>query len=399
LHLAITDTAGIVRHTKVRIGDGEMRVVAPVVLDLDGDGVELVAAARSTVAFDFAGDGGKSRTGWVGADDALLVLDRNQNGIIDSGLEISFTSDLAGAKSDLEGLRAYDTNGDGRFDANDAQFSRFQLWRDANQDGVSQQDELATLAERGIASIDLSITRTGAPVEGAEDNVLYGTSTYARTDGAIGAVGDVFLAYREIEVEVVEASGPFGTTFAPNNAGLAQILTNQTPASATGDLRWRHTSDSRLADGQLRRRKSLSDLLEEAARREAFERRQREFLDVPEARRRFYPDDANSAPPIISRRRPGRDPTRRSPIARQIENFLDRRTRPPAVPDLEVGAPVGAAVGSALRRGLGVADRRVLAMVDAMAAFEPGSAADLGQRVARDPRVAALLTSLPDVRQ
>ncbi len=58
------------------------------------------------------GDGVRDKTGWVGADDGLLALDRNGNGTIDDIGEISFVDDAEGALSDLEGLQAYDTDGD-----------------------------------------------------------------------------------------------------------------------------------------------------------------------------------------------------------------------------------------------------------------------------------------------
>ncbi len=63
----------------------------------------------------------------------MLALDRNGDGKIDSGAEISFTQDVVGAKYDLEGLGAYDTNANGFFDTGDARFSDFRIWQDTNQ--------------------------------------------------------------------------------------------------------------------------------------------------------------------------------------------------------------------------------------------------------------------------
>ena len=56
----------------------------PLALDLDGDGIET-RGADGTVLFDHNGDGMRTGTGWVRSDDALLVLDRNGNGTIDTG--------------------------------------------------------------------------------------------------------------------------------------------------------------------------------------------------------------------------------------------------------------------------------------------------------------------------
>jgi len=168
--------------------------ILPIVLDLDGDGVELVDFEGSTVTFDMDRDGIADRTGWVAADDGMLVLDRNGNGIIDDSREISFASDDENAITDLEGLRAWDTNRDGILDAGDEEFSRFQIWRDLNQDGISDVGELFSLTELGISGINLTLNLTGDELVG-DRNVLYATSEFFRTDGTTGIVGDVSLAF------------------------------------------------------------------------------------------------------------------------------------------------------------------------------------------------------------
>ncbi|MWZ80388.1 hypothetical protein FNC36_08105, partial [Francisella tularensis] len=55
-------------------------------LDLDGDGIETVSADGS-VLFDSNADGVKRGTGWVGADDGLLVRDIDGSRTIDNGKE------------------------------------------------------------------------------------------------------------------------------------------------------------------------------------------------------------------------------------------------------------------------------------------------------------------------
>ncbi|MGH8429724.1 MAG: cadherin repeat domain-containing protein, partial [Solimonas sp.] len=203
------DTAGIMSAPLTLRIQGDPVMVAPIVLDLDGDGLELISIADSSVDFDMGDVGVRQRTGWVGADDGLLVFDRNGNGTIDDGSEIAFSEDLDFALSDLEGLRAYDTNEDGMFSAADAEFASFAVWGDVNQDGVSQASELSTLAELGIESINLTISLTGQSVAGAADNVIYGTTNFTRADGTIGTVGDVYLAYQNwtMTVEAAEGSG------------------------------------------------------------------------------------------------------------------------------------------------------------------------------------------------
>ncbi|MDR1349322.1 MAG: hypothetical protein LBJ59_00820 [Zoogloeaceae bacterium] len=60
------------------------KLSSPLVLDLDGDGVETLGLAAGA-HFDHDGNGFAELTGWAGADDGLLVLDRNGNGVIDDG--------------------------------------------------------------------------------------------------------------------------------------------------------------------------------------------------------------------------------------------------------------------------------------------------------------------------
>lgn len=54
----------------------------PIVLDLDGDGIELTPLAASTTIFDLDNDLFAERTGWVSPHDGLLVHDANQNDLV-----------------------------------------------------------------------------------------------------------------------------------------------------------------------------------------------------------------------------------------------------------------------------------------------------------------------------
>lgn len=165
----------------------------PVVLDLDGDGIELIPVADSRARFDIAGDGRWEHIGWVGADDGILSLDRNGNGRIDDFREISFVGDFLGAATDLEGLYAYDSNGDGFLTAADSRFSDFLVWRDRNGNGHSERGELFTLDALGIVSIGLERRDVRQLDSGAEANQILATSTFHMADGRTHLVGDVAL--------------------------------------------------------------------------------------------------------------------------------------------------------------------------------------------------------------
>jgi hypothetical protein len=165
-------------------------VVPPIVLDLDGDGAEFLSLSAG-VAFDYLGDGQAEATAWVGADDGLLAIDRNGDGLVNDGSEIVFGRD---GLTDLEGLAAdYDSNADGVFDAQDAAFAQFGVWQDANSNGVADAGEFRSLAEAGITGI--SLTSDGQAYAAAGGDVqVFGTGTYTWADGTTGSLADVSFA-------------------------------------------------------------------------------------------------------------------------------------------------------------------------------------------------------------
>lgn len=116
-------------------------VYDPLVLDLDGDGFELLSV-KDGVYFDEDAKGLTEKTEWVSADDALLAIDLNGDGIINDGSELFGTSTLLAdgtrAENGFAALAQYDENQDGRIDAQDAVFSQLTVWQDVNSDGISQ---------------------------------------------------------------------------------------------------------------------------------------------------------------------------------------------------------------------------------------------------------------------
>lgn len=124
----------------------------PLVLDLDGDGIELTSVDNRLVRFDVDGDGFREATGWVQSDDGLLVLDHNGDGLINDISELFGNQTTSG----FVALRGIDDNADGFIDTADANYSRLQVWRDLDSDGRSDGNELFTLDELGISRIRTS---------------------------------------------------------------------------------------------------------------------------------------------------------------------------------------------------------------------------------------------------
>ena len=157
----------------------------PLALDLDGDGLETVGVGTNPILFDHDGDGVRTGTGWVKSDDAFLALDRNGNGTIDNGGELfgvdTVLSNGQKAANGFAALADLDSNHDGQFSSRDAHYANVKLWRDLDQDGLSDAGELVSLAAAGIASINL--TSTAANTNLGNGNILSAAGTYTKTNG------------------------------------------------------------------------------------------------------------------------------------------------------------------------------------------------------------------------
>ena len=123
----------------------------------EGREIELVKFEHSKTYFDYENNDTPKKTSWVGSKDAILVYDHNNNKMVDHASKIVLTSWCPVAKTDFAALLcAFDSNNDKRFDENDAEFSKFAIWQDKNQNGVSEHGELIALRDAGFAYIDFN---------------------------------------------------------------------------------------------------------------------------------------------------------------------------------------------------------------------------------------------------
>ena len=137
----------------------------PLVLDFSGTRLITTYLNESSVHFNLNDDFFSERTGWLSGNTGFLVFDKNANGRVDDATELFGTFTGSG----FDDLRAYDGNHDGIIKANDAIFSKLQVWIDGNSDGISQGNELHSLTELGITSISLnSIPLGGQTSQGTE---------------------------------------------------------------------------------------------------------------------------------------------------------------------------------------------------------------------------------------
>lgn len=166
---------------------------SPLVLDLDGDGVEL----GGQVEFDLGATGEPVRTSWPTGGDAFLALDRDGDGAIGSGAELF--GDGPGDANGFDRLARHDDHRDGRIDRRDAVFRALRLWVDADADGRSAPGELHPLPTLGVAAIELDYHEQA--LVDRRGNQLRQAGRFLRTAdrraalGSTGAVVDVWLVH------------------------------------------------------------------------------------------------------------------------------------------------------------------------------------------------------------
>ena len=139
----------------------------PILVDLLGNGFQLTDAGNGVV-FNVIPDL-PVRVAWTtpNSDDAWLALDRNGNGVIDSGKELFGNVTVQSQpppgvdKNGFLALAEFDKstnsgNGDGVISSSDAIFASLRLWQDTNHNGVSEPAELHRLSDLGLVSLDLT---------------------------------------------------------------------------------------------------------------------------------------------------------------------------------------------------------------------------------------------------
>lgn len=166
----------------------------PLILDLNRDGKVSTTAGKRY--FDMDANGVAERVSWAASGDGFLAMDRDGDGKITSGRELfgdhTVMSDGRVASSGFQALADLDSNKDGKIDASDEAFGRLRIWSDKNGDGKFGDEELSSLAETGIESIDLRYSdfRT----EDENQNQIVRTGRFTWKDGDRGRISEFLLS-------------------------------------------------------------------------------------------------------------------------------------------------------------------------------------------------------------
>ena len=184
-HVTVTQES-VEFNIQIQRGSQAQKKVDPLVLDLDGDGVET-SGIEAGVFFDIEANGEIALVSFVQGEDVLVALDRNGNGVIDDGSELFGTQH--GAKNGFEELKKFDDNYDGVINEQDAVF--FQL-------GGLQRSaaglEFVSLSRLGVREIS-TVYREQSEALPTGDEILQ-AGAFRYSNGALGRAFDVGLSRR-----------------------------------------------------------------------------------------------------------------------------------------------------------------------------------------------------------
>jgi hypothetical protein len=179
MDLSMSQTTSRAVDVRIRLGDAKL--VDPLALDLNGDGLNLSTA---TFTFDMQANGGTETFRSLAPGDAFLAVDRNGSGTIDSGAELFGPASGNGFTE----LAASDTDHNGWIDEADPIFNELKVWNPAAR-------SLMGLREAGIGAIALA--SVAAPMDlsagGAAAGRLTAAGAYLTETGTAGMIGNIDL--------------------------------------------------------------------------------------------------------------------------------------------------------------------------------------------------------------
>ena len=190
--------ASVIKNGNGTIIDDDPEDVDPIIIDLNKNGITSTKL-NNTIYFDHDNNNFKEASSWIDKGDAFLALDKNSNGLIDNGNELFGNHTISNtrfkytnnkATNGYEALKAYDLNGDNVIDSKDEIYDKLLLWKDSNQNAITDKGELIKLKDSGIVSIDLNYKNTSIDEKG---NTIKQSSTVTFEDGSTTIANDVWF--------------------------------------------------------------------------------------------------------------------------------------------------------------------------------------------------------------
>ncbi|HEX7150293.1 MAG TPA: hypothetical protein VF618_02310 [Thermoanaerobaculia bacterium] len=152
------------------------------------------------VEFDLRATGRREIVGWTARDSgiAFLSLDRNGNGRIDDGSELfgdaTPLADGSRAANGFAALVRYDMNLDAVIDRRDTIWTALLFWIDSNHDGLSQPDELTSVAESPVTMFELVHHWTGRRDTSGN---FFRYQAQAHIGGSVRSYYDIYFGLRQ----------------------------------------------------------------------------------------------------------------------------------------------------------------------------------------------------------
>lgn len=169
------------------IPDQTANLIDPLVINLDGN---IASVSDQKFMFDIDSDGILDSISQLNSGSGYLALDKNGDGIINDG------SELFGTKSGdgFADLAAYDDDGNGWIDENDAIWSKLLIWT-KDEHG---KDVLYHLKDKGVGAICVESVDTEFSLKSLKNNALNGkirkTGMFLYENGMAGTVQHLDVA-------------------------------------------------------------------------------------------------------------------------------------------------------------------------------------------------------------
>lgn len=169
----------------IRMGDAAL--VDPLVVNFAGNAADL---STDKFSFDLDADGTEELISSLKPGSGFLALDKNGDGVINSGAELFGASTGDGFKE----LAAYDSDDNGWIDEADPIYKQLKIW---TFDGAGNQ-AISSLAAMDVGAINLAAVNSPFQYKSLEDNSLQGalksTGIFLGDSGSVGTIQQVDMA-------------------------------------------------------------------------------------------------------------------------------------------------------------------------------------------------------------